>query len=142
VMMAFLPLILRAAGFRITIALGIGAWALRDFILALGAPKALVIGAISLHGVGFALFCTAIFIFADAIAPKDIKASAQGFLASITFGLGMLVGSLLAGPVLNAVGENWRQAYLVPAILCGLCCVVFLIGFREKPDETAVAARA
>jgi MFS family permease len=142
VMMAFLPLILRVAGFRWTIALGIAAWALRDFVLALGRPPGLVIGAVSLHGVGFALFCTAIFIFADAIAPKDIKASAQSFLASVTFGMGMLVGALMQGPVATYFNGDWHKAYLVPAILCAVCCVVFLIGFRPPKQPAPAAAEA
>lgn len=133
-MMVLLPLILRAAGFRWTIGIGIGAWALRDFILALGKPAGLVIASISLHGVGFALFCTTIFIFADSIAPKDIKASAQSLLASVTFGLGMLVGSLVSGPVVNSLGGDWHRIYLVPAVLCTACCIAFLLGFRPRAE--------
>jgi len=141
VMMALLPLILRAAGFRVTITLGIAAWALRDFIFAIGQPSGLVIAGVTLHGVGFALFCTTIFIFADAVAPKDIKASAQSFLAAVTFGFGMLVGSLLQGPIFDRLTQaNWHKAYLVPAILCTVCCIVFAAAFQPKPQGAAEKA--
>ncbi|MBN1510131.1 MAG: MFS transporter [Sedimentisphaerales bacterium] len=135
VMMILLPLALLKFGFRATMALGIAAWCLRDLVFAIGQPTGLVVGAVGLHGVGYAFFFTTIFMFADAIAPKDIKSSAQGFLASVTIGCGMLVGSLLTGPISDACGNQWSKIFLVPAILCAVCCVVFLIGFRDTRDE-------
>lgn len=132
VMMVLLPLVLRKCGFQVTMALGIAAWALRDLVFAIGQPTGLVLGIISLHGVGFAFFFTVIFMFADAVAPRDIKSSAQSFLASVTIGCGMLVGSLLAGPVANACGGDWSKIYLVPAALCVACCIAFLVGFRPQ----------
>ena len=137
VMMVLLPLVLRWAGFRITMLLGIGAWALRDFVFALGSPPPLVIAAVGLHGVGFAFFFTTIFMFADAAAPKDIKSSAQSFLSSVTIGLGMLVGSLAAGVVGDHFAGDWQRTYLVPAVLLTVCCVVFAIGFRPRTAGTA-----
>jgi nucleoside transporter len=131
-MMVALPFVLRRFGFRVTMALGIGAWGLRDLIFSLGHPTNLVLGSIALHGVGFAFFFTVIFMFTDAIAPKDIKSSAQSFLASVTIGCGMLVGSLLAGPVAKGFGGDWHKIYIVPAILCGVCCLAFLTAFRPK----------
>lgn len=140
VMMVLLPVVLLKYGFRATMALGIAAWCLRDLIFAIGEPTGLVVGGVALHGVGFAFFFTTIFMFADAIAPKDIKSSAQGFLASVTIGCGMLAGSLLAGPISSAFDGNWRQIYLVPAILLAACCIVFLIGFKPEEKEAADTA--
>lgn len=140
VMMVILPFVLRKIGFRLTMALGIAAWALRDFAFSIGQPAPLVLGAISLHGVGYAFFFTVIFMFTDAIAPKDIKSSAQSFLASVTIGCGMLIGSLLAGPISTACDNQWSKIFLVPAILCAVCCVVFLIGFRDRRNEAVVQA--
>ena len=133
VMMVLLPFVLKRTGFRITMVLGIAAWALRDFLFAIGQPTPLVIGAVALHGVGFAFFFTTIFMFADAIAPKDIKASTQSFLSSMTIGLGMLVGSLAAG--LSDYFQDWHKTYLLPAIVLAVCCVVFLLFFRPKTQE-------
>ncbi len=140
VMMVALPFVLRTIGFRLTMALGIAAWALRDFVFSIGQPVPLVLGAVSLHGIGFAFFFTVIFMFTDAVAPNDIKSSAQSFLASVTIGCGMLIGSLLAGPISTACGNQWSKIFLVPAILCAVCCVAFLIGFREK--QAAAQAQA
>ena len=141
VMMVLLPLALLKFGFRVTMVLGIAAWGLRDLVFAIGQPTGLVVGAVALHGVGFAFFFTAIFMFADKIAPKDIKSSAQGFLASVTIGCGMLVGSLLTGPLTRAFDGNWSRIYLVPTALLAVCCVAFLIGFRptKGAEETSSA---
>ncbi len=136
VMMVLLPVALFKFGFRVTMALGIVAWCLRDLVFAVGQPTGLVVSAVALHGVGFAFFFTTIFMFADKIAPKDIKSSAQGFLASVTIGCGMLVGSLLAGPVTGAFEGDWSKVYLVPAALLAVCCVVILVGFRPSKTDT------
>ncbi len=135
VMMVLLPFVIKRTGFRITMVLGIAAWALRDFIFSIGQPMPLVIGAVALHGVGFAFFFTTIFMFADAVAPKDIKTSAQSFLSSVTIGMGMLVGSLAAGAIGDHFKGNWQGTYFVPAVLLAVCCVVFLVGFRPKQGE-------
>ncbi len=140
VMMVLLPLALLKFGFRATMLLGIAAWGLRDLIFAIGQPTWLVVSAVALHGVGFAFFFTAIFMFADKIAPKDIKSSAQGFLASVTIGCGMLVGSLLTGRLTRMFDGDWSRVYLVPTALLALCCVVFLIGFRPSKTEEETAS--
>jgi len=136
VMMIALPFVLRKIGFRFTMAIGVAAWALRDLMFSRGEPTSLVLGAVSLHGIGFAFFFTVIFMFADTVAPKDIKSSAQSFLASVTIGCGMLVGSLLSGPIQKACGGDWSKMFLVPAVLLGVCCIAFLVAF--KPPKQAV----
>ncbi len=141
VMMVLLPVMLLKFGFRTTMAVGIGAWLLRDLVFAITQATDFAVGAVALHGIGFAFFFTAIFMFADAIAPKDIKSSAQGFLASVTLGGGMLAGSLLAGPISTIADGQWSQMYLRPAVLLAICLVVFLIGFKaEKTDAPDSAA--
>ncbi len=130
IVLALLPLVLSVAGFRVTITLGIAAWAIRYFVFSLGEPTGFVIASQTLHGFGFAFFFVAIYIYADAIAPGDIKASAQSLLVFITMGAGMLVSSLIAGPIADALEGNWHVIFLVPAAICGACCIVFAIGFR------------
>lgn len=141
-MMILLPVALAKYGFRITMAIGVAAWGLRDVIFAIGQPSWLVLDSIALHGVGFAFFFTAIFMFTDVIAPKDIKSSAQSFLASVTIGCGMLVGSLLAGPVSKLAEGNWHDIYVFPAHLCAIGCIAFLIGFRPKQEKAEPVAQA
>ncbi|HBI46752.1 MAG TPA: hypothetical protein DDY78_28445 [Planctomycetales bacterium] len=131
--LAVLPLALARLGFTLTIAIGIGAWALRYAIFALGAPWLLVLASQGLHGFGFGFFFVGCMIYSDRIAPKDIRASAQGLIIFVSFGLGMLVSSLVAGPIADYCENNWHLFFLAPVGILVLCTIVFLIGFRPMP---------
>jgi MFS family permease len=137
IVLAFLPLVLTHLGFRLTIALGILAWSVRYFVFALGEPTALVLASQTLHGFGYGFFFVAIYIYGDAIAPKDIKASVQSLLVFVTIGVGMLVSSLVAGPIADALQQDYHKIFLVPAILCLVCCGAFYAGFRPKAAVNA-----
>jgi len=140
IVLGLLPIVLRGLGFRLTIALGIAAWALRYLVFALGEPTGLVIASQTLHGFGYGFFFVAIAIYTDAAAPRDIRASAQSLLVFITMGAGMLVSSLIAGPIADALQGDWHRIFLVPAAICAACCVAFAIGFRPRVAAPAPAA--
>ena len=128
-----LPLALARLGFTLTIAIGIAAWALRYALFALGTPVWLVLASQGLHGFGFGFFFVGCMIYSDRIAPKDIRASAQGLIIFVSFGLGMLVSSLVAGPIADYFENDWHLIFLAPVAILVLCTIVFLIGFRPMP---------
>jgi MFS family permease len=128
-----LPLALARLGFTLTIAIGIAAWALRYALFALGQPVWLVLASQGLHGFGFGFFFVGCMIYSDRIAPKDIRASAQGLIIFVSFGLGMLVSSLVAGPIADYFENDWHLIFLAPVAILVLCTIVFLIGFRPMP---------
>jgi MFS family permease len=128
-----LPLALARLGFTLTIAIGIAAWALRYALFALGTPVWLVLASQGLHGFGFGFFFVGCMIYSDRIAPKDIRASAQGLIIFVSFGLGMLVSSLVAGPIADYFENDWHRIFLAPVAILVLCTIVFLIGFRPMP---------
>lgn len=136
-----LPWALARLGFGVTIGIGIAAWAVRYAVFALGDPRWLVIASQTLHGFGFGFFFVGAMIYADRIAPKDIRASAQGLIIFITYGAGMVISSLIAGPVADYFDFDWHKIFLVPVAITTLCTLLFLIGFRETakpvaPEET------
>lgn len=131
VVLALLPLALARLGFGVTIAIGIAAWSIRYAIFALGQPVWLVVASQTLHGFGFGFFFVGCMIYSDRIAPKDVRASAQSLLIFVTFGAGMLISSLIAGPVADYFEFDWHKVFLVPVAITALCTVAFLIGFRE-----------
>ncbi len=137
-----LPFFLSKLGFRLTIALGIAAWSVRYFVFAWCPSPEIVIASQTLHGFGFAFFFVAGFIYGDRIAGKDIKASAQALLVLVTMGAGMLVSSLVAGPISDYFQRNWHQVFLVPAVLTAVCTLLFLAGFREEKSHIAQPAVA
>jgi MFS family permease len=132
-MLAILPLALARLGFTLTIAIGIAAWAVRYALFALGTPIWLVLASQGLHGFGFGFFFVGCMIYSDRIAPKDIRASAQGIIILVSFGFGMLVSSLVSGPIAAYFDDNWHYIFLAPVAILVLCTIIFLIGFRPMP---------
>jgi len=153
VMAFMLSWALKTFGMRRTLTLGILAWPIRYIIFVIGQPSWLVIGSLALHGFCYVFFFTAAYIYVDSIAPKDIRHSAQGLIATIILGFGNFVGSLFCGWIQDlftttattAAGEavrtiNWRGAFLVPTVLTLVCLVVFVAFFREKREAAPQAA--
>ena len=57
--------------------------------------------AIIMHGVCFDFFFVTGQLYTDQEAPPHLRSTAQGFITAMTYGVGMLVGSLLSGGVLD-----------------------------------------
>jgi MFS family permease len=134
------PFSLKRYGFRWTIAIGILAWSVRYFIFSLGGPRELVIASQTLHGFGFGFFFVGAFLYADTVATPDIRASVQSFIIFVTYGAGMVVSSLIAGPIAEFFGHNWHYIFLVPAGITLVCTIVFILGFRDPPRKDATPA--
>jgi len=144
VMALLLPYFLPKYGIKKTMILGVLAWPLRYIIFVIGTPAWLVMASLSLHGFCYVFFFTAAFIYVDTIAPKDIRASAQGLIAVIVLGLGRFIGSNFSGWIqktftVNAV-TNWRSVFLVPTALTLVCALLFVLLFKEKKDAAEMTA--
>ena len=66
--------------------------------VAFGAPDQvawMLFFGIALHGICYDFFFVTGQIYVDNTAPKEIQASAQGFITLITYGVGMLIGNWL-----------------------------------------------
>lgn len=136
VTMIFLPAMLKKWGIRGTMMVGIFAWPLRYAVFALGGPLWLILASLALHGLCYVCFFTASYIYVDQIAPPDIRASAQGLIAFVLLGAGLVVGSWFAGAVSDAfrVGGvvDYSKVFLVPLVLTILCAGLFAAFFRVK----------
>ena len=153
VMAFMLSWALKKFGMRRTLTLGILAWPIRYIIFMIGTPSWLVIASLSLHGFCYVFFFTAAYIYVDSIAPKDIRHSAQGLIATIILGFGNFVGSLFCGWIqtlflkdtsgagIEALRAGWQKTFLIPTALTILCLIIFLAFFRDKKAAApAVAA--
>lgn len=152
VMVLMLSWALKKFGMRRTLTLGILAWPIRYIIFVIGTPPLLVIASLALHGFCYVFFFTAAYIYVDNIAPKDIRHSAQGLIATIILGFGNFVGSLFSGWIqtlflkdtsgagIEALRAGWQKTFLIPTALTILCLIIFVAFFREKKAAGPVAA--
>jgi nucleoside transporter len=140
--MAALGLVLRRLGWKWTMAIGISAHALRFFVFAIGDPLWLMVAVNVVHGMCYAFFFAAVYIFVDEHFPKASRASAQGLFNLLILGLGPFFGSLLWGALgdrytLPGGGVDFSRLFLVPAWLAVAALVFFVIGFRPRPAPVA-----
>lgn len=118
-----------ALGPKWTLTLGAGCWFLLYLIYVLNAPKAVVVVSQVFHGLAYVFFIIAGQMYVNRVAPADIRGSAQGLIILVTTGIGLFLGTQLAGAVMDrcsADGKfNWSRVFLVPC-LCTLAGVIAL----------------
>lgn len=145
VLAIFLPYLIKRIGIRNILVIGVLAWPARYIIFAIGKPSWLVIASLSLHGFCFVFFFAAAFIYADMVAPRDIRHSAQSFIIFVTYGIGNYIGSLFAGWIHDhfTIEEvtNWTAVFLIPCLLTILCALAFLFFFKPKQATVATGQR-
>jgi nucleoside transporter len=141
VFMILLPYFLKEMGVKRILLLGMAAWAARYAFFALGDTHSMVwmlYAGILLHGVCYDFFFVTGQIYVDQQASVKIRAAAQGFLALVTQGIGLLIGAWLSGPVVDhfAIGQGthlWTSIWFVPAGLALAILIVFAVLFRPTP---------
>ena len=95
--MAALGWALARLGWKWTMTIGILAHAARFFVFAIGDPLWLMVAINVVHGMCYAFFFAAVYIFVDERCPRDARASAQGLFNLVILGVGPFAGSLLWG---------------------------------------------
>ena len=135
--------------------IGMAAWAARYALFASGDNGSMVwmlYGGILLHGICYDFFFVTGQIYVDRKAPPDLRAAAQGFIAFVTLGVGMLIGSWVSGRVVDAfvvngpIGHDWPRIWLVPAGGAAAVLILFALFFRSadaarQPAPAAVPLR-
>lgn len=102
IFMLVMPFFFKRLGVKWMLAVGMLAWVVRYALFALGAPEQvrwMVLSGILLHGICYDFFFVTGQIYTDRIAPRAIRAQAQGLLVFFTLGLGMFIGAQVAGMV-------------------------------------------
>ena len=145
-----MPLMLKKLGIKRTLLIGMLAWALRYALFAFGDAGSLVwlvvIGLV-LHGVCYDFFFVAGQIYTDRFAPRHVRSAAQGLISLATYGVGLLIGSLISGPIVDAFlatdgSHDWRAIWLTPAALAVGVALFFAILFRERESAAEESAPA
>ncbi|MFO1482519.1 MAG: nucleoside permease [Verrucomicrobiaceae bacterium] len=141
VTMLILGAVLKKFGWKATLILGILGHAARFSIFAFfGTPENqwLIIAVQVLHGICYAFFFVTVYIFVDAVFPKDIRSSAQGLFNLLILGVGMVVASkifpqLLANYTKGGV-VDYKSLFLVPTGMA-LAGIVLLALFFRPPTH-------
>ncbi|MBM6550906.1 nucleoside permease [Marinomonas ostreistagni] len=140
-----MPLLLSRFGIKLTLLIGMLAWAVRYVLFAYGNADSglmmLIIG-IALHGICYDFFFVTGQIYTDAKAGEKNKSAAQGMITLATYGVGMLIGFWVAGKVTDAYTvdgmADWSGIWLFPAGFAAVVMVIFLILFKDD-KKTAQA---
>ncbi|MFK7778830.1 MAG: nucleoside permease [Gimesia sp.] len=142
--MVAMPIFFKLLGVKRMLLFGMFAWVVRYALFAAGASDGvtwMIIGGILLHGICYDFFFVTGQIYVDQKAGPAIRAQAQGFLVFATQGVGMLVGALISGNLINAivVGDGpaklqaWKDFWIYPAVAAFVIMVVFMLLFKDDP---------
>ena len=149
--MLILGKVLAKFGWRTTLIVGILGHTARFLIFAFF-PSAtpLIVLVQLLHGICYAFFFATVYIYIDAVFPKDICTSAQGLFNFLILGIGDLAAKWifipLSGKYLTGNGfEGYRELFLVPVAMSFVAAVLLALFFRPPafgpaPDASPSAA--
>lgn len=151
--MLVMPFFFARLGVKKMLLVGMLAWIGRYLLFTFGNNDSLVFmyyGGILLHGICYDFFFVTGQIYVDNEAPKEIRANAQGFIAMITYGVGMYIGSILAGMVVEhyqimdgetIAGHNWPPVWIIMTIMAAVVAVAFALFFQEKRKPEAAPGK-
>lgn len=100
IFMFSMPWFVSRLGLKRVVALGMLAWGLRYLCFACPDFSAALIGLI-LHGLCYSFFYVGAYMYFDQRAPAELKSSAQSLITFLLVGVGMFLGSLGAGQMME-----------------------------------------
>ena len=141
-LMLLMPVIFRVSSVRGILLSGLFAWSLRYVLMAYGNAGTgmwMFYAAILLHGICYDFFFVTGQLYTDQEAPAHLRSTAQGFITFVTYGVGMLIGSLLSGTALDyfttTTGgtqvRNWTGFWLSSALMSFAIMLLVLLFFRS-----------
>jgi len=140
--MAALGWALARLGWRWTMTIGILAHGARFFVFAIGDPLWLMVAINVVHGMCYAFFFAAVYIYVDERCPRDARASAQGLFNLVILGFGPFAGSLLwgwLGDVFRtpAGAVDFSRLFLAPAALALAAALLMAVAFHPRATRAS-----
>jgi len=120
------------------------AWALRYVLFAFGNAGSLsfmLILGIALHGVCYDFFFVSGQIYTNSKAGERYKSAAQGLITLATYGVGMLLGFMIAGKITDSykIAEHqydYKMVWLIPAAIAFIVLIIFALLFKGERRQT------
>ena len=134
-----IPFFLKRFGIKRVMLIAMFAWVLRFALLGAGNPGPgvwMFILSMIVYGVAFDFFNISGSLFVEKETSAAIRSSAQGVFMIMTNGLGALIGSYLAGWVVNHYG--WPLSWYLFAGFSLVVAIVFAVIFKYKHDPNRI----
>lgn len=93
---------------------------------------------VALHGVCFGCFLFVAYMVVDEESPADVRASAQNLFNLVIIGIGVIVGSMIAGEVSDWAAGDYTRLFSVPLSASLACLAVLLVAYpggRRRSTE-------
>lgn len=146
--MLILGKVLLQLGWKATMIVGIFGHAARFAIFAFFPNHPWVIVAVQLlHGICYAFYFVTVYIFVDAVFPKDVRSSAQGLFNLLILGVGQMVAAIMFPALMQKLvvpggAVDWQKLFLVPTGMALAGIVLLALFFRPptaRPESAAAA---
>lgn len=147
--LAFMPILAVKFSRKALLSIGLAAYALRFFLFSTvgtvvgtstDAQLGMVVAGILLHGLCFGCFIFVAFMVVDEEMTPDVKASGQNLFNLVIIGIGIVVGSLIAGQVAGLATVDgtmqYEQLFGWPMWGAVICLVLFLLLYPNKTKKT------
>ncbi|MBN2577726.1 MAG: MFS transporter [Pirellulales bacterium] len=122
-----------------TFTLGAASWLVLFIVYFIGRPRWLIVISQSFHGLAYVFFIIAGQIYAKNSAPSEITGSAQALIIWVQAGLGLFLGTQLAGYVMGASQVEgrfqWNKVWRVPIGILLAGVLVLALVFHGPPAK-------
>ena len=146
--LALIPIFAGTISRKTFLLIGTAAYAVRMLLFVLagnigldqgGGVLALLLAGIGMHGLCFGCFIFVAFMIVDEESTKDVRASAQNLFNLVIIGIGVIVGSYVAGGVATwaTVKDqlDFQMLFTVP-MYAAVACFLLLLMFYPNRRET------
>jgi MFS family permease len=134
--LALMPLVAKRVPRKALLTIGLLAYFARFMVFAYLPYAWALLPALALHGIVFGCFFFICFMIVDEQTTKDVRASAQNLFNLIVFGVGVIVGNLMAGWLdawtRHGTQTNWQAYYAIPGWVTLACLVALLVFYPNR----------
>jgi nucleoside transporter len=149
--LALIPVLAKSMSRKTLLSIGALAYALRMALFAYVdwiplPPMVTLILGIALHGLCFGCFVFVAFMVVDEQTTADVRASAQGLFGLVIFGIGIIVGSIVAGYIgqwakADDGTMNYTKLFSTPMWIALGCLAALLVSYPGRGDRVRAVNR-